>query len=154
VQQRELRTRRLVVGTAAERRARKAAAAARARALTRADGFGAAHDPNPRWISAGVRSILYQRGIYPPESFKKVSKYGLTMLVTTDGGLSEYLENVLSQLSGAARARSVARARARVARLSLTPKVRPGRARRRHPARRRARAQPGLSPSRSKSSSS
>ncbi|KAG8462424.1 hypothetical protein KFE25_012244 [Diacronema lutheri] len=46
-----------------------------------------------------VNSILYQRGIYPPETFKKVSKYGLTMLVTTDAGLSDYLEQVLSQLS-------------------------------------------------------
>ncbi|KAJ1630483.1 DNA-binding protein [Pavlovales sp. CCMP2436] len=46
-----------------------------------------------------VNSILYQRGIYPPETFKKVSKYGLTMLVTTDTGLSEYLEQVLGQLS-------------------------------------------------------
>lgn len=48
---------------------------------------------------AHVCSILYQRGIYPPETFKKVSKYGLTMLVTTDTGLSDYLEQVLSQLS-------------------------------------------------------
>jgi len=44
-------------------------------------------------------SILYQRGIYPPETFKKVNKYGLTMLVTTDQGLTEYLEQVLAQLS-------------------------------------------------------
>mmetsp|Transcript_19960 Transcript_19960/g.51474 ORF Transcript_19960/g.51474 Transcript_19960/m.51474 type:complete len:202 (+) Transcript_19960:138-743(+) len=46
-----------------------------------------------------VNSILYQRGIYPPETFKKVNKYGLTMLVTTDQGLTEYLEQVLAQLS-------------------------------------------------------
>ena len=31
-----------------------------------------------------INSILYQRGIYPPESFQRVSKYGLTMLVTSD----------------------------------------------------------------------
>eukprot|EP00304_Pavlova_gyrans_P011105 CAMPEP_0206046224 /NCGR_PEP_ID=MMETSP1466-20131121/18070_1 /ASSEMBLY_ACC=CAM_ASM_001126 /TAXON_ID=44452 /ORGANISM="Pavlova gyrans, Strain CCMP608" /LENGTH=236 /DNA_ID=CAMNT_0053421197 /DNA_START=1 /DNA_END=712 /DNA_ORIENTATION=+ len=46
-----------------------------------------------------VNSILYQRGIYPPETFKKVNKYGLTMLVTTDTGLNDYLEQVLGQLS-------------------------------------------------------
>ena len=34
-----------------------------------------------------VNSILYQRGIYPPETFRRVSKYGLTMLVTSDDAL-------------------------------------------------------------------
>jgi mitotic spindle assembly checkpoint protein MAD2 len=46
-----------------------------------------------------INSILYQRGIYPPETFRRVNKYGLTMLVTTDDALNAYLENVLSQLS-------------------------------------------------------
>eukprot|EP01111_Echinosteliopsis_oligospora_P016617 TRINITY_DN6973_c0_g1_i1.p1 TRINITY_DN6973_c0_g1~~TRINITY_DN6973_c0_g1_i1.p1 ORF type:complete len:199 (-),score=41.65 TRINITY_DN6973_c0_g1_i1:403-999(-) len=46
-----------------------------------------------------INSILYQRGIYPPEGFSRVNKYGLTMLVTTDPGLQEYLKHVLSQLS-------------------------------------------------------
>mmetsp|Transcript_36879 Transcript_36879/g.90750 ORF Transcript_36879/g.90750 Transcript_36879/m.90750 type:complete len:206 (+) Transcript_36879:78-695(+) len=46
-----------------------------------------------------INSILYQRGIYPPESFSKVQKYGLSMLVTSDGGLQKYLQQVLSQLS-------------------------------------------------------
>ncbi len=45
-------------------------------------------------------SILYQRGIYPPESFSRVSEYGLTMLVTTDSGLMEYFKNVLGQMAG------------------------------------------------------
>jgi hypothetical protein len=47
-----------------------------------------------------INSILYQRGIYPPESFAKVQKYGLQMLVTSDNGLQKYLQQVLSQLSG------------------------------------------------------
>lgn len=34
-----------------------------------------------------ARSILYQRGIYPPEEFKRVAKYGLSMMVTSDEGL-------------------------------------------------------------------
>lgn len=46
-----------------------------------------------------INSILYQRGIYPPETFKRVNKYGLTMLVTTDDGLAKYLQQVLSQLT-------------------------------------------------------
>ncbi|RHY76125.1 hypothetical protein DYB30_002254 [Aphanomyces astaci] len=45
-------------------------------------------------------SILYQRGIYPPESFTRVSKYGLAMVVTADEKLSAYLKNVLDQLAG------------------------------------------------------
>eukprot|EP01027_Heterolobosea_sp_BB2_P000218 GEZU01000323.1.p1 GENE.GEZU01000323.1~~GEZU01000323.1.p1 ORF type:complete len:234 (-),score=57.23 GEZU01000323.1:110-724(-) len=46
-----------------------------------------------------INSILYQRGIYPPETFKPVSKYGLTMLVTGDEGLKKYLSQVLNQIS-------------------------------------------------------
>jgi len=46
-----------------------------------------------------INSILYQRGIYPPETFKRVNKYGLAMLVTADEGLSAYLNNVLTQLT-------------------------------------------------------
>lgn len=46
----------------------------------------------------GINSILYQRGIYPPEQFERKKKYGLTMLVTSDSSLREYLVNVLSQL--------------------------------------------------------
>ena len=47
-----------------------------------------------------INSILYQRGIYPPENFARVQKYGLSMLVTTDNGLKDYLAQVLRQLSG------------------------------------------------------
>jgi len=46
-----------------------------------------------------INSILYQRGIYPPEDFTKVNKYGLGMLVTKDEGLKKYLSGVLAQLS-------------------------------------------------------
>jgi len=44
-------------------------------------------------------SILYQRGIYPPESFASANQYGLTMMVSTDEGLKKYLAQVLTQLS-------------------------------------------------------
>jgi mitotic spindle assembly checkpoint protein MAD2 len=46
-----------------------------------------------------INSILYQRGIYPPDSFTAFQNYGLQMMVTTDGGLRKYLGNVLNQLS-------------------------------------------------------
>jgi mitotic spindle assembly checkpoint protein MAD2 len=46
-----------------------------------------------------INSILFQRGIYAPESFVRVSKYGLPMLVTNDESLKSYLSHVLSQVS-------------------------------------------------------
>ena len=46
----------------------------------------------------GINSILYQRGIYPPENFKREQKYGLTLLVTDDEQLKEYISNVLTQV--------------------------------------------------------
>ncbi|NXM82974.1 MD2L1 protein, partial [Oenanthe oenanthe] len=51
----------------------------------------------------GINSILYQRGIYPPETFTRVQKYGLTLLVTTDPELANYLNNVTEQMKGAGR---------------------------------------------------
>jgi len=45
-----------------------------------------------------INSILYQRGIYQPETFKRESKYGLTVLTTTDDGLLSYLSSVMSQM--------------------------------------------------------
>eukprot|EP00755_Sulcionema_specki_P002029 Sspe_Gene.117927::Locus_110322_Transcript_1_1_Confidence_1.000_Length_623::g.117927::m.117927/K02537/MAD2; mitotic spindle assembly checkpoint protein MAD2 len=47
----------------------------------------------------GINTILYQRGVYPAETFTTVNKYKLQMLVTTDKGLKSYLGNVLQQLS-------------------------------------------------------
>ena len=45
-----------------------------------------------------VNNILYQRGIYPPESFSKAQKYGLTTMVTADESLKAYLSSVTRQL--------------------------------------------------------
>jgi len=55
-----------------------------------------------------VNSILYQRGIYSPETFERKQKYGLGMLVTTDESL---------------KVRSPGRKRARTARLAKLPCV-------------------------------
>ena len=45
-------------------------------------------------------SILYQRGIYPPEQFERKQKYGLTLLVTQEPELKKYINSVLMQLNG------------------------------------------------------
>jgi mitotic spindle assembly checkpoint protein MAD2 len=45
-----------------------------------------------------INSILYQRGIYLPESFRRDEKYGLTVLTTTDEGLLQYLNQVMGQM--------------------------------------------------------
>ena len=46
------------------------------------------------------RSILYQRGIYPSDSFEQQKQYGLSIMVSTDEGLTGYLTTVLRQMSG------------------------------------------------------
>jgi mitotic spindle assembly checkpoint protein MAD2 len=46
------------------------------------------------------RSILYQRGIYPPESFTRLQKYGLGLFVTSDEALRRYITSVLAQMQG------------------------------------------------------
>ena len=45
-------------------------------------------------------SILYQRGVYPPETFSRVARYGLMLLMTTDDELREYLAHILTQVEG------------------------------------------------------
>ncbi|GAA6010994.1 hypothetical protein JCM11491_005901 [Sporobolomyces phaffii] len=45
-----------------------------------------------------VNSILYQRGIYPPEDFKQVKKYGLTLFTSADEALEKYVQNVMKQV--------------------------------------------------------
>lgn len=46
-----------------------------------------------------MTSVLYQRGIYPPEDFKVVKKYGLNVLVTTDDEVKNYIKRIMGQLS-------------------------------------------------------
>ena len=48
----------------------------------------------------GINSILYQRGIYPPEQFTRQQKYGLTLLVSTDDNLKNYLDNIFTEIKG------------------------------------------------------
>ncbi|KAK4312920.1 hypothetical protein Pmani_015691 [Petrolisthes manimaculis] len=50
------------------------------------------------FFNFGINSILYQRGIYPPESFTYQQQYGLTLFTTTDEKVKEYLNNILEQI--------------------------------------------------------
>uniref|UniRef100_T1IKM4 Mitotic spindle assembly checkpoint protein MAD2A n=1 Tax=Strigamia maritima TaxID=126957 RepID=T1IKM4_STRMM len=46
----------------------------------------------------GINSILYQRGIFPPETFSRVQKYGLTILISTNEELKNYLSVILERI--------------------------------------------------------
>ncbi|CAG60706.1 uncharacterized protein GVI51_J01001 [Nakaseomyces glabratus] len=45
-----------------------------------------------------INSILFQRGVYPPEDFSTVRKYELSLLRTHDDELKDYLRKILSQV--------------------------------------------------------
>lgn len=49
-----------------------------------------------RWTN--VLCDISVAGIYEPETFKRESKYGLTVLTTSDDGLLRYLNNVMMQV--------------------------------------------------------
>jgi mitotic spindle assembly checkpoint protein MAD2 len=46
-----------------------------------------------------INTILYQRGIYPPEDFSSVKKYGLSMLVSSDDQVKAYIKSIMKQLN-------------------------------------------------------
>jgi len=50
------------------------------------------------FFNYGINSILYQRGVYPPESFTRKQEYGLTILVSSDEKVNAFLKNILSQI--------------------------------------------------------
>ncbi|KAI9014940.1 mitotic spindle checkpoint component mad2 [Gaertneriomyces semiglobifer] len=50
------------------------------------------------FFNYGLNSILFQRGLYPPEDFQRVQKYGLSLLVSSDESVQAYLKAILSQL--------------------------------------------------------
>ncbi|VDL73839.1 unnamed protein product [Nippostrongylus brasiliensis] len=52
----------------------------------------------PFFPDYGINSILYQRGLYPGDTFKREKKYGLTLLVTNDTKLQQFLEPLLKQV--------------------------------------------------------
>ncbi|XP_025197213.1 mitotic spindle assembly checkpoint protein MAD2A [Melanaphis sacchari] len=50
------------------------------------------------YLNFGINSILFQRGIYPPESFKTEEHFGLSILVSTDSKIQQFLQPVLNQM--------------------------------------------------------
>ncbi|KAF1758936.1 hypothetical protein GCK72_015396 [Caenorhabditis remanei] len=46
----------------------------------------------------GLSSILYQRGLYPSDSFKREKKYGLALFVTNDKKLEAFMKPLLKQV--------------------------------------------------------
>ncbi len=45
-------------------------------------------------------SILYQRGIYPDDTFQQKPYHGLQVHVSTDKALKKYLDTVMGQMQG------------------------------------------------------
>lgn len=60
-----------------------------------------------QYFTVAVNSILYQRGIYPPDNFRQQTAFGIAVMVSTDPGLTKYLVTVLQQMSGAVRVLTV-----------------------------------------------
>lgn len=50
------------------------------------------------FFNYGINSILYQRGLYPSETFVQREKYGLPLLMTNKPDLRKYLDIILNQL--------------------------------------------------------
>lgn len=46
----------------------------------------------------GINSILYQRGIYPPETFEPLERFGIFFLMSVDEKIKTFLETVLGQV--------------------------------------------------------
>eukprot|EP00768_Dysnectes_brevis_P002683 gnl/Dysnectes_brevis/1979_a2278_2412.p1 GENE.gnl/Dysnectes_brevis/1979_a2278_2412~~gnl/Dysnectes_brevis/1979_a2278_2412.p1 ORF type:complete len:214 (+),score=37.16 gnl/Dysnectes_brevis/1979_a2278_2412:30-644(+) len=46
-----------------------------------------------------INSILYLRGLYPPESFERRQKYGVTMMMTKEASVSAYVTAILDKVS-------------------------------------------------------
>ncbi|KAF8061317.1 bbs9 [Scenedesmus sp. PABB004] len=51
------------------------------------------------YFNFAVNNILFQRGIYPNDSFKQETHYGLSIMVSKDEGLAKYLATVTKQMS-------------------------------------------------------
>lgn len=53
-----------------------------------------------KYLRYSVNSILYQRGIFPAETFENVKEYGLPLLMITDAKVIEFLDVVLKHVEG------------------------------------------------------
>ncbi|XP_043273618.1 mitotic spindle assembly checkpoint protein MAD2A [Venturia canescens] len=51
-----------------------------------------------KYLLYGINSILYQRGIYPPETFEPEEHFGLSFLMSTDQKIKSFFDTVLGQV--------------------------------------------------------
>ena len=61
------------------------------------------------FFNFGINSILYQRGIYPAESFRPAQKYDLTLWLSQDNEVNSYLGSIMEQIKVWLEARVVQR---------------------------------------------
>lgn len=53
------------------------------------------------WFSEfAINSVLFQRGLYPPETFKTEQQYGIPLLISEDPQIKDFLKNLLNQSEG------------------------------------------------------
>nr|CAG4652115.1 EOG090X0C57 [Triops cancriformis] len=50
------------------------------------------------FFNYSVNNILYQRGIYPSETFQPTKEYGIVLYMSTSEDLKKYLNNILPQI--------------------------------------------------------
>ncbi|XP_063981841.1 mitotic spindle assembly checkpoint protein MAD2A [Diachasmimorpha longicaudata] len=51
-----------------------------------------------KYLLYGINSILYQRGIYPPETFEPADHFGMAILMSTDEKIKNFMDTVLGQV--------------------------------------------------------
>ncbi|KAG5502902.1 hypothetical protein JKF63_04673 [Porcisia hertigi] len=51
------------------------------------------------YLGFAINNVLYLRGVYPPEDFQQVKKYGLSLMISTDADLNAYLADLLQQIA-------------------------------------------------------
>ncbi|KPJ14927.1 Mitotic spindle assembly checkpoint protein MAD2A [Papilio machaon] len=47
------------------------------------------------YLRFAINSVLFQRGLYPPESFKAEQEYGLTLLISEDPLIKGFISDIL-----------------------------------------------------------
>ena len=50
------------------------------------------------YLEFSVHSLLYQRGLYPADDFQIVKKYNLSLLLSNDDKVKEYIATIMKQL--------------------------------------------------------
>jgi len=51
------------------------------------------------FFNYGVNNILYQRGVYPMESFKRTTAYGIPMFVSDKEEIADYVNKICEQVT-------------------------------------------------------